>query len=140
MEDSNAAAALNPDEVVTEFYRLQTGEGAEPEEIRAHVRELIVKSFPDEPWDGKLEDGQPVVLAVLSDRVVVRHKSAVQEKVEALLSDSGLAFSEPSKGAHGCGGGGAGGGARNEAASSGENSGAQVATEGGGFFNPRPAE
>jgi hypothetical protein len=89
-----ANAALTPtpsDDVVTQSYRLQLGNAAVTDELRAQVRDLIVKAIPDERWVGRIGNGEPVVLAVVNDRVVVRHTPDVQEKVEELLVESGLA-------------------------------------------------
>jgi hypothetical protein len=59
-----------------------------------------------------------VILAVLPDRIVLRHKQSVQDEVEALLSESGVAAA----GSAGMRGGAFGGGG------------------GGGFFQPDRAE
>ncbi len=88
--DAGAAAATT-DQVVTRSYVLQIKQPSDAEKLRNQVREMIVQSLPDEQWEGRLDDGQPVLLAVLSDRVVVLHKPAVQEKVQAALTDSGVA-------------------------------------------------
>jgi hypothetical protein len=55
------------------------------------LRALIVQSLPDERWTGRLDDGRAVALTVLPDRIVVRHKQSVQDEVEELLTDSGVA-------------------------------------------------
>ena len=78
------------EEVVTQAYRLQFGNATVTDELRTQVRDLIVKSLPDERWDGRVADGQSVLLAVMNDRVVVRHKPEVQALVEELLIDSGI--------------------------------------------------
>jgi hypothetical protein len=83
-----------PGDVVTRSYVLQLG--GEPEALRSQVRELVTESLPDEPWSGRLPDGQGVLLAVFPDRIVVRHRADVQEKVRRLLSDSGIATPTPS--------------------------------------------
>ncbi len=93
---------------------------ADPEEVRLQIKNLITTALPDEKWEGRLSNGQPVLLTVLPDRVVLRHKAAVHEKVTALLSDSGVA-APPANGTFGGGG---------------------IATgvSGSGFFQPRPAK
>jgi hypothetical protein len=132
MRKSPVAAAQAPatpdaDEVVTNFYRLQIGQGAIPDEVRGQVRELIVQLLPDERWGGKLEHGEPVLLSVLNDRVVVRHKTSVQEKIETLLVDSGLAARSSPTGRTRSRGAGFG--------SVGDENGVGRA---GGFFSPEP--
>ena len=85
------------------------------------VRDLITSAIPDVQWDGRLDTNEPVVLTVLPDRVVLRHRQSVQDKVQALLADSGLAVPTGAVAGEGRGRdvGGIGGG-------------------GGGFFNPQP--
>jgi hypothetical protein len=87
---SVAPPSASADEVVTQFYRLQFGNSAVTDELRNQVRDLIVKGLPEAGWNGKLDSGQSVAVQVLNDRVVVRHKPAVQEMVEELLADSGI--------------------------------------------------
>jgi hypothetical protein len=113
---SNAAAksaAVNNEDVVTRSYILQMNPTNETNSLRPQIRDLIVNSLPDETWGGRLTDGQAVLLAVFHDRIVVRHTPAVQEKVEKILSDSGIATPamQPNGpgGSNGFGGGGAGG-------------------------------
>ncbi len=125
-----AAAAVRPAmrqppaaddaKVVTRSYYLQVNQQPGGESFASKIRELITLSLPDEQWAGRLDNNEPVVLTVLPDRVVLRHRQSVQEKVQSLLSDSGIA-SPPAAVAGEMGGGGFGGG-------------------GGGFFNPQPAE
>ena len=81
--------------------------------MRSQVRELIEHSLPEEAWTGKLADGQAVTLTVFHDRIVVRQTPAVQEKVQKLLTDSGIArparSGEENRGGGFFGGGGGGG-------------------------------
>jgi hypothetical protein len=115
-----SAAAVTPaaaDEVVTRSYSLQLNPTDNVDTMRAQVRELIEHSLPEESWKGKLADGQAVTLTVFHDRVVVRQTPAVQEKVQKLLTDSGVArpahSGEENRGGGGFfGGGGFGGGGR----------------------------
>lgn len=122
----NAVAVQDPngDRVVTRSYVLQLNPSNDLNTLRSQVRDLIVQSLPDKTWNGRLEDGQPIVLSVFHDRVVVRHKQSVQDEVRALLAESGVATQTPTGGEEiasgGFGGGGMGGG-------------------GGGFFAPDPA-
>jgi hypothetical protein len=91
---SNAAvksAATKHDEVVTRSYVLQMNPTNETSSMRPQIRELIVNALPDETWAGRLADGQPVLLEVFHDRIVVRQTPAVQQKVEKILIDSGIA-------------------------------------------------
>ena len=119
---ATVAATTGPvsdsDEVLTRSYLLQIGQPGDTEKLRDQIRDLIVKAIPDEKWAGRLEDGQPVVLSVLPDRVVLRHTLAVHEEVQTLLVDSGVAAPIP--------------------AAEGETAGRE-GPEGGGFFNPTPA-
>ena len=113
---SSEPAAANGDEVVTRSYILQINQPTEANSLSGQVRELITTSLPDEQWAGRLDDGQPVVLTVLPDRIVLRHRESVQNKVRTLLSDSGIADPRPQfTGEHvaavGGGGGGFGGAA-----------------------------
>jgi hypothetical protein len=128
--EKSAAAQPDPNELVTRPYFLSLGQPADPEEVRLQIKNLITTALPDEKWEGRLSNGQPVLLTVLPDRVVLRHKPAVHEKVETLLSDSGVA-SPPARGVAGRGGGL--GGAGGSFGSGGFGGG------GGGFFRPRPA-
>jgi hypothetical protein len=112
------ASSGDADGVVTRAYVLQGGQAADSEHLQAKIRDLIVKSFPDEQWTGRLDDGQPVILTVMPDRVVLRHRPAVHEAVEAVLVDSGITSRSSIGQAIGEGGGGFG-------------------REGGGFFNAR---
>jgi hypothetical protein len=82
------------DKLVTRFYLLQMGGTANPE-VAQQIRNLITASLPDEQWVGQLDNGQSVLLSVLPDRVVLRHKPAVQEQVESRLVDSGVATPTP---------------------------------------------
>lgn len=79
------------DEVVTRAYTLQMNPSNDPNTLGRQVRELIVNALPDETWSGRLADGQGVLLQVFHDRIVVRQTPAVQEKVEKVLTDSGIA-------------------------------------------------
>jgi hypothetical protein len=122
------ATASTPGEVVTRSYLLQLSQGKDNEATRSQVRELVEASFPDEMWKGKLSDGQAVTLAVFPDRVVVRQTPAVQEKVEKLLTDSGIAMSAPAVASNDAGRGGMDGGGFG---------GAMGGGGGGGFFRPK---
>jgi hypothetical protein len=115
--EKSAAAAADPNQLTTRAYILSLGQPAAPAELQSQVKELITTAIPDERWEGRLSTGEPVLLTVLPDRVVLRHKADVHEKVQELLSDSGVA-SPPATGMAGRGGGFGGGG--------------------GGFFRPRP--
>ncbi len=123
--EKSAAANPDPNELVTRPYFLSLGQPADPEEVRLQIKNLITTALPDEKWEGRLSNGQPVLLTVLPDRVVVRHKAAVHEKVAALLSDSGVA-APPAAEMAGRSGGGLGGGGGGFGG-------------GGGIFQPRPA-
>jgi hypothetical protein len=107
--------------VVTRSYYLQVNQQPGGESFSNKIYQLIAASLPDEQWQGRLDNGQPVVLTVLPDRVVVRHRESVQQKVQSLLVDSGLSTSPASVAGETGGQGGFGGG-------------------GGGFFNHQPAE
>jgi hypothetical protein len=89
MREEGGVAGRGPDDVVTRLYALQVNGNAE--KLGGQVREMIIQSIPDAQWDGRLPDGQSVTLTVLADRVIVRQRPAVQEKVENLLRDSGVA-------------------------------------------------
>jgi hypothetical protein len=99
-------SAANADQAVTRSYVLQVDRGEKVEQFRHDVRNLIVQSMPDTRWTGQLEDGQPVVLSVLPDRIVARHLPAVQDKVEELLRESGIATPSDEQVVRGGGGGG----------------------------------
>lgn len=115
---SNAAKVPNQ-EVVTRWYRLQLNSTNDVNAMRSQVRELITKSLPDETWSGRLTDGQGVALTVFQDRVILRQTPAVQERVQRLLEDSGVATSaQVNAGALGIPGFG------------------QMGARGGGFFRP----
>jgi hypothetical protein len=123
---ANATSAIAPhaaDEVVTRSYTLQLNPTNDIDAMRSQVRELIVQSLPEEAWTGRLADGQAVTLTVFNDRIIVRQTPAVQEKVQKLLTDSGVATPATAvasvPGAMGGIGGGGG--------------------HGGGFFSPEMA-
>ena len=78
--------------LVTRSYYLQINQPAGGAPFARQIRELITDSLPDEQWSGRLDNGQPVVLTVLPDRVVLRHREAVQDKVAALLQESAIAI------------------------------------------------
>jgi hypothetical protein len=107
--EKSAAADVDPNNLVTRPYFLSLGQPADPEEVRAQIKHLITTALPNEKWEGRLPSGEPILLTVLPDRIVLRHKSSVHEKVEALLSDSGVA-APPATGMAGRGGGLGGGG------------------------------
>jgi hypothetical protein len=133
---ADAAAADKPkvdegQQVVTRSYILQVQQAEDAASTREQIRRLITQSFPDEQWADRLDDGQPVVLTVLPDRVVLRHRELVQKEVQSLLADSGIATASPAvasnaEGSFGGGGGGFGGGG--------------FGGGGGGFFRPIPAD
>jgi hypothetical protein len=81
----------NSDSVVTRSYLLRLDTTKDNNEARAQVRDLITQSLPDETWNGRLDDGQGVSLVIFSDRIVVHHKQSLQEKLQSVLVDSGLA-------------------------------------------------
>jgi hypothetical protein len=83
-------------EVVTRSYVLQMNPTNDTNSLTSQLRELIVNALPDEAWAGRLSDGQSVSLTVFHDRIVVRQTPAVQEKVEKILADSGIASPAPS--------------------------------------------
>jgi hypothetical protein len=120
------AAAPRPadaDRLVTRSYTLHVTRAADSDEVRAQVRELIVQAMPDQRWNGRLENGQPVVLTVLPDRIVVRHTQSVQDALQTLLADSGVAVVQP-EGTSGV---------------AGRDFGGRMGGKGGGFFQPAPA-
>jgi hypothetical protein len=88
-EGGNGVAGRGDEEVVTRLYALQVKGDAET--LGDQVREMIIQSIPDEQWEGRLPDGQSVTLTILDDRVIVRQKPSVHEKVATLLKDSGVA-------------------------------------------------
>jgi hypothetical protein len=102
--ETPANATADSGEVVTRSYVLQLNPAQDPEKMRSQVRELIVDSLPDEVWKGRLDDGQPVMLSVFHDRIVVRHTPAVQQKLQQVLLDAGIAAPAPATAA-GFGGG-----------------------------------
>jgi hypothetical protein len=79
------------DEVVTRSYSLQISFQGDGKELDDQVRGMIVQSLPDTQWDGRLADGQSVLLSVLPDRVVARHTPEVHEKLSAFFNESGIA-------------------------------------------------
>jgi hypothetical protein len=113
-------AAADDDSLVTRSYIYQIAGAVDSGDVRAQVRDLVVQAIPDQRWNGRLDDGQSVVLVALPDRLVVRHKPSVQKDVEALLLESGVALpAEPPRIGRNLPGGGLGGG-------------------GGGFFQAQP--
>lgn len=124
-----AAAALPaaPARVVTRNYVLQisTPESQEAQDaLSKRLRELISAVVPDQKWTGTLADGQPVLLSVWPDRVVVRHQESVQRQVEAALVDSGMTIARQRN-------------ARGSATAN-PNSGNLQGGGGGGFFQSQP--
>ncbi len=83
------------DPLVTRAYVLQVAPARETDQLHVKVRDLIVQSMPDQRWNGRLEDGRPVALAVLPDRIVARHKRSVQDALQKLLLESGVATPFP---------------------------------------------
>jgi hypothetical protein len=79
------------EDIVTRAYVLQPGLAADSEHLQAKIHDLIVKSIPDERWTGRLDDGKSVILTVMPDRVVLRHRPDVHVAVQAVLVDSGIA-------------------------------------------------
>jgi hypothetical protein len=105
---SESAASAEPghhEPLVTRSYLLRLKRTDKFENLGSELRDLIVQSMPDERWAGRLDDGRAVVLKVLPDRIVVRHKESVQDEVEELLTDSGVAVAA-GPGMTGVGGGG----------------------------------
>jgi hypothetical protein len=105
------------DDVVTRSYSLQISFQGEGKDLDDQVRGMIVQSLPDTQWDGRLADGQSVLLSVLPDRVVVRHTPEVHDKLTAFFMESGIAapitrgaFGRGGVDADGSGAGGFGGG------------------------------
>ncbi len=94
------------EDVVTKAYCFQYSSIENANIVGTQLRELIVNALPDEKWAGRLDDGQAVSVTALPDRVVVRQTPTVQEKVQKILSDSGIAT--PADRAFGRGGGGGG--------------------------------
>lgn len=90
-------AVVPVEEVITRSYSLQLNPTNDTESMRSQVRDLIMQSLPGETWSGQLADGEGVALTVFNDRIVVRQTAAVQEKVQKLLVDSGVA--QPMSGA-----------------------------------------
>ncbi|HEX4413065.1 MAG TPA: STN domain-containing protein [Lacipirellulaceae bacterium] len=89
---TNAAKiAVKHKNVVTRSYTLKMNPSNNPNELSRQIRDLIVSALPEETWSGRLADGQGVLLEVFHDRIVVRQTPAVQEKVEKVLTDSGIA-------------------------------------------------
>lgn len=84
-----AVPGAGAEEVVTRLYVLQIK--GDTERLGDRVRRMIVQSLPDEQWDGQLPDGQAVMLTVIGDRIVVRQKPSVQDKVADVLTDGGVA-------------------------------------------------
>lgn len=79
-------------EVVTRYYLLQNNPANDIKSMQAQVRELITASLPKETWSGHLANGEQAALIVFHDRVVVRQTATVQEKVQQILIESGLAM------------------------------------------------
>jgi hypothetical protein len=103
------AQSEDADAIVTRAYVLQAGQAADSEHLQAKIRELIVQAIPDEQWAGRLDGGQPVILTVMPDRVVLRHRPAIHQAVEDVLIDSGIAApNSPGRGISGGEGGGGG--------------------------------
>jgi hypothetical protein len=103
-----AAVEQAADEVVTRSYLLQIGHSDDSQKLRSQVYDLLVKAIPDERWTGRLEDGQSIVLTVLADRIVLRHRPSVHEQVRAFLADSGIAAPLTEMAGRKAGGGGGG--------------------------------
>lgn len=130
--DPSAAglASAGPSEVVTRAYTLQLNPTDDTKTQRQQIEQFIAESLPDEVWSGRLPDGQTVSLAVLHDRIVARQMPEVQEKLQRVLTDSGIASPSTTVATglrRGFGGGGMEGGFGGEVGASGG---------GGGFFSP----
>jgi hypothetical protein len=122
----HAAAGADAKEVATRSYVLQLDQGANAEKISESVRTMILQALPDEQWEGRLPDGQSVMLVVLPGRIVVRQTPLVHERVAALIKDSGLgkaAASEPNR-------------RRTHSNDAAMNRGDMGGGGGGGFFSP----
>jgi hypothetical protein len=91
----STAVVPDADRVVTRAYVMKLGDASNPEALRQQIRTLITSSIPNERWQGQLDDGQHVLLTVLPDRIVLRHKPEIQKDVETLLTDSGVATAVP---------------------------------------------
>lgn len=88
--------ALDDDaRVVTRSYILQIQQPGDAKALATQIRELITTALPNEQWAGRLENGEPIILTVLPDRIVLRHRQSVQDKVATLLSDSNIATAAP---------------------------------------------
>jgi hypothetical protein len=101
-----ASNAADDEPLVTRCYLLNILGKDNFDTLRTELRDLIVKSIPDERWRGKLDNGRPVVLTILPDRIVVRHKESVQAELQELLADSGIAARAGCHTGGGLGGGG----------------------------------
>ena len=88
---SAATSGPSSDDVVTRSYMLQLNPTNDLAAMRAQVRALITESLPNETWNGRLANGEGVTLTVFSDRIVVRQRADVQDKVAKILADSGVA-------------------------------------------------
>jgi hypothetical protein len=120
---SSDAARTGPvapvaDEVVTRYYMLPRADRQEREQWGDQLVALIMRSMPDERWREPLPDDQRAALVALPDRLVVRHRRPVVERVEQVLREVGL-VSRP---------GGPGGGQLHPGGS------------GGGMFSPPPGQ
>jgi hypothetical protein len=124
--EPSAASMSDDDKVVTRYYPLSIPPATDLDDVLKQIRELITNSLPEQQWNGRLENGEAVVLAILPDRVIVRHTPTAQKEVEALLVDSGVANPQPVAGAQGFGEGRA--------------FGADYGGDGRGFFQPRPTQ
>ena len=99
MQDSHATAVATTTanvprdgrEVITRSYTLQLNPTDDIATMRNQVHELVTASLPEETWSGRLASGEGVMLSVFHDRIVVRQTPAVQEKVQKILTDSGVA-------------------------------------------------
>lgn len=77
--------------IATRSYILQLNPTNDVKSMQSQVRELITRAFPRENWNGELIEGEGAALAIFPDRIVIRQTPAVQEKVQKLLQESGVA-------------------------------------------------
>jgi hypothetical protein len=126
-----SGAGAVSDEVVTRSYFLQINPPPDNKQFSGQVRELITTALPEAEWDVRLPTGQGVLLTVLPDRIVLRHRESVHNKVEALLTDTGIASAlRGDRGEAGTAFGGGGGGSSGRQGRSRQSDGESS----GGFF------
>jgi hypothetical protein len=90
-DQANAAPWSEANEVIARSFILQVGQEGDAEKLRSQLREFIQQSLPEEQWDGRLENGQAAMLMIFSDRIVVRNKPLVVERLQQLLIETAIA-------------------------------------------------